>query len=344
VRDLKLHRRAILGAAAAGVAAATLPADTIPASAAPEVTRINVAVGGRTLLVYLPFMLATFRGAFRRQGLEVELLDLSGGTKALEALVGGSADFVSGAYEHVVLLALKGIRLKSIVLQDDSFGLVIAVDSAKAHDVRSAADLRGRTVGVTSPGSSSSIGLRLYLATAGLSETDVSVIGVGAGAAAVAAMTSGRIDAISNFDPVIAMLERSDTIRPLIDTRNAEDLKSLYGGPIAASSVYTTEAFLRRNPGTVQAVANAMYETLGWLRSATVDDIVNSVPPEFYGSDRAFYAGIVAKNRGQFSGDGLITPAKADATRRALGIAGDNRLDLADTFDMSFMRAAASIR
>jgi len=338
----------MLGTAAGAVAAATLPAgataDTKSPRAAPEVTKINVAVGGRTLLVYLPFMLATFRGAFGRQGLDVELLDLSGGTKALEALVGGSADFVSGAYEHVVLLALKGIRLKSIVLQDDSFGLVIAVDRAKAQTLRSAADLKGRIVGVTSPGSSSSIGLRLFLARAGLSETDVSVIGVGAGPAAVAAMTSGRIDAISNFDPVIAMLERSDAVRPLIDTRNADDLKSLYGGPIAASSVYTTEAFLRRNPGTVQAVANAMYETLGWLRSATVDDIVNSVPPEFYGSDRAFYAGIVAKNRGQFSGDGLITPAKADATRRALGIAGDNRLDLADTFDMSFMRAAASIR
>lgn len=341
MRDRNWDRRTLLRAAAGGMAAFAIPgAAAKPAVAAPEVDTIRVAVGGRTLLVYLPFMLATFRGAFKRQGLEVELLDLAGGTKALEALVGGSADFVSGAYEHVLMLALKGVRLRSIALQDDSFGLVIAVQKDKAQTLKSAADLKGRTVGVTSPGSSSSIGLGLYLAKAGLTESDVSVIGVGAGAAAVAAMTSGRIDAISNFDPVISMLERTDAIAPLIDTRNADDLRSLYGGPIAASSVYTTETFLRRNPATVQAVTNGMYETLGWLRTASLNDIMNAVPPEFYGNDRAFYAGIVAKNRGQFSKDGLITAAKAEATRRALGIDA-GKVDLAATFDMSFMEAAA---
>jgi len=333
-----LDRRAVLRAAAGTVAAAAFA--TTPARAAPEVAKINVAIGGRTLLVYLPFMLATFRGAFKRQGLDVEVLDLSGGTKALEALVGGSADFVSGAYEHVLLLALKSVRLRSIALQDDSFGLVIAVHTSRAETLKSPGDLKGRIVGVTSPGSSSSIGLNLYLAKAGLSESDVSVVGIGTGAAAVAAMTSGRIDAISNFDPVISMLERTAAIHPLIDTRNADDLRRLYGGPIAASSIYTTETFLRRNPATVQAVANGMYETLGWLRTATLDDILNSLPPDFYGNDRAFYAGILAKNRQQFSADGLITVAKAEATRRALGV-DSGKLDLSDTFDMSFMERAA---
>lgn len=337
--DRNLDRRSMLRAAAGGMAAAMAPG-AAEAAAAPEVARINVAVGGRTLLVYLPFMLAVFRGAFKRHGLDVELLDLSGGTKALEALVGGGADFVSGAYEHVLMLALKGIRLKAVALQDDSFGLVIAAHTTKAQTLKSAADLKGRTVGVTSPGSSSSIGLRLFLATAGLSETDVSAVGIGTGAAAVAAMTSGRIDAISNFDPVIAMLERAGAIAPLVDTRNTRDLEALYGGPIAASSVYTTEAFVRRNPVTVQAVASAMHETLGWLRQASVDDIVDAVPPEFYGNDRAFYAGIVARNRGQFSRDGVITLARAEATRRALGV-DTGKLDLNDTFDMSFMAAAA---
>jgi NitT/TauT family transport system substrate-binding protein len=317
---------------------------TMPCAAAPEAPRINFAVGGRALVVYLPFMLATFRGAFKRQGLDVAILDLSGGTKALEALVGGSVDFVSGAYEHVILLAQKGIRLKAIALQDHSFGLVVAVQKSKAQSYRSAADLKGRIVGVTSPGSASSNGLKLFLAKAGLRESDISVVGVGAGAAAVAAMTSGRLDAISNFDPVISLLEQADAIHPLIDTRNEEDLKTLYGGPIAASAIYTTEAFVRRNPETVQAVANAMSETLAWLRQATTDEIVEAVPPELYGNDRAFYAGIIAKNRTRFSPDGLITLANARATLRALGDIDAQqqsaKLELKDTFDMSFMEAA----
>jgi NitT/TauT family transport system substrate-binding protein len=354
-----MDRRRMLQGTAGAIAALTAPCIGAPETAkaqapkaqAPkaespkvEVARINVAVGGRTLVVYLPFMLAWHRGAFTRQGLEVDIAELSGGTKALEALVGGSADFVSGAYEHVVLLALKGIRLKAIALQDTSFGLVVAVQKSKAQSYRSAADLKGRIIGVTAPGSSSSNGLKLLLAKAGLRDSDVSIVGVGTGPAAVAAMTSGRLDAISNFDPVISMLERTDAIHPLIDTRNAADLKALYGGPIAASSVYTTEAFLRRNPGAVQAVANAMSETLAWLREAPADDIVGSLPPEFYGNDRAFYTQIIAKNRAQFSPDGLITPANAEATLRALGDIDPRqaaKLDLRDTIDMSFMETAA---
>jgi NitT/TauT family transport system substrate-binding protein len=221
----------------------------------------------------------------------------------------------------------------------------VAVQKSKAQLYRSAADLKGKVIGVTSPGSTSSTGLKMLLAQAGLRESDVSLVGVGAGAAAGAAMTSGRLDAISNFDPVISQLERADAIHALIDTRNERDLKTLYGGPIAASSIYTTDAFLRRNPGTVQAVANAMAETLAWLRTASVEEITGSAPPEFYGNDRAFYAQIVAKNRARFSPDGVITLAKAEAALHALGDIDPRQQgrmpDLRDTIDMSFMEAAA---
>lgn len=335
-----MNRRGVLQGAVCAVAAWMAPA-----MASPEVAKINVAVGGRTLVVYLPFMLAWYRGAFRRQGLDVEILEFSGGTKALEALVGGSADFVSGAYEHVILLRLRGIRLKAIALQDDSFGLVVAVPKSKAQLYKSTADLRGKIVGVTSPGSSSSNGLKMFLAKAGLKESDVSVVGVGTGAAAVAAMASGRLDAISNFDPVISMLERTDSIHPLIDTRIENDLKALYGGTIAASSIYTSEDFLRRNPRTAQAVANAMAETLAWLRKASTDEIIGSLPPEFYGNDRTFYAEIIEKNRVRFSASGVITRAAAEATLHALADIDPQqaaKLDLDDTYDMSFIKAAIS--
>lgn len=345
-----MDRRRMLQGALSAIAACPTPSPAAPGgpAAAPEVQRIRVAVGGRTLLVYLPFMLGVFRGAFRRQGLDVEIAEFSGGTKALEALVGGSADLVSGAYEHLVLLARKGVTLKAIALQDTSFGLVIAVQKAKASSYRSPADLKGKLVGVTSPGSASSNGLRLLLGTAGLKESDVSTVGVGAGAAAVAAMTAGRLDAIANFDPVISLLERMGAVHPLVDTRRPDDLKALYGGPIAASSIYTTDGFMRRNPRTVQAVANGMSETLDFLRTATTDEVVASLPPQFYANDRAFYTEVVAKNRAQFSADGLITPAVAEATARALGdpaAGGQGRpIDLRETIDMSFMAAAAARR
>jgi ABC-type nitrate/sulfonate/bicarbonate transport system substrate-binding protein len=78
------------------------------AAAAPvlEKPRITLAVGGQTTLYYLPLTIAERLGYFRDEGLTVEIQDFPGGAKALQALLGGSADVVSGAYD-----AFKRVRL-----------------------------------------------------------------------------------------------------------------------------------------------------------------------------------------------------------------------------------------
>jgi NitT/TauT family transport system substrate-binding protein len=58
--------------------------------------RVRLAVGGQNQMIYLPTTLADALGYYREEGLEVELQDFPGGAKALQALVGGSADVVSG--------------------------------------------------------------------------------------------------------------------------------------------------------------------------------------------------------------------------------------------------------
>ena len=59
-----------------------------------------LAVGGKAAFYYLPLTIAEQLGYFKDEGLDVEISDFAGGAKALQALVGGSADVVSGAYEH----------------------------------------------------------------------------------------------------------------------------------------------------------------------------------------------------------------------------------------------------
>ena len=65
---------------------------------APEKKKITIAVGGKSLFYYLPLTVAERKGYFKDEGLEVEIPDFPGGARALQALVGGSADMVSGAY------------------------------------------------------------------------------------------------------------------------------------------------------------------------------------------------------------------------------------------------------
>src|SRR5262249_47817861 len=72
-----------------------------------EKPSIALAVGGKTLVAYLPLTIAEHRGYFAREGIGVEISDFQGGGKALEALVGGGADIVCGAYEHTLYMAAK---------------------------------------------------------------------------------------------------------------------------------------------------------------------------------------------------------------------------------------------
>lgn len=306
-----------------------------------EKTSLTLAVGGRTLVAYLPLTIADRLGYFKKHGLNVQIDDFAGGAKALEALVGGSADVVCGAYEHTILMQAKGIKITAIALQNDSFGLVIGLTKKLAASYKGPKDLKGLKIGVTAPGSASALGLGLLLAQGGLTLSDVSVIGVGGGARAVTAMTSGQLDGMANFDPVISRLENAGALVPVIDTRNEADLQKLYSGEYAASAFYMSSSFIKANPHTTQAFAAAIKDALVWINKATTDQIVDAVPPSYYGGDRNLYRTVVEKNRSRFSKDGHISMTAAKNVLRIIAKADPAvqkaHIDLTATFDNSFV-------
>src|SRR3954447_1784272 len=172
-----------------------------------EKPKLTIGVGGKPLIYYLPLTIAERNGYFKQEGLDVEIQDFPGGARALQALLGGSVDIVSGAYEHTISQQAKGQAIQALVLQGQYSGIVLALPKAKAGAYKSPADLKGMKIGVTAPGSSTNMFVNILLAKANLKPDDVSIIGVGAGAGAVAIVKRGEIDALSNLDPVIAQLE-----------------------------------------------------------------------------------------------------------------------------------------
>src|SRR6478735_8680968 len=194
---------------------------------APEKKKITIAVGGKSLFYYLPLTVAERKGYFRDEGLDVEIPDFAGGAKALQALVGGSADMVSGAYEHTINMLAKKQPIKAVVLQAKYSSIVLLLPKDKAAKYRGARDLKGLKIGVTAPGSSTNMFVNNLLAKDGLKPNDVAIVGVGAGAGAVAAMEKGEIDAMSNLDPVISTLEASGKFFSVADTRTEKGMKDI---------------------------------------------------------------------------------------------------------------------
>lgn len=239
-----MQRRTFL-AGSAVLAGATLVATPLSfAQGKPETSKVAIAVGGKNLFYYLPLTIAERRNYFRDEGLDVEISDFAGGSQALKAAVGGSADVVSGAFEHTLLLQAQKQYFREFVLQGRAPQIVLAVSKKAMPNYRSIADLKGKKIGVTAPGSSTSIMASFVLAKAGLSAKDVAFIGVGAGAGAIAALQSGQIDAIANLDPVMTRLERAGDIRVVSDTRTLADTRNVFGGDMPG----TTEPARRHRP------------------------------------------------------------------------------------------------
>jgi NitT/TauT family transport system substrate-binding protein len=334
-----MHRRSLLLTGAAALAA---PA--VLRAAAPEQAKVTIAVGGRNLLYYLPLTIADSLGYFRAEGLEVEIVDFAGGSKALQAVVGGSADVVSGAFEHTLLMQPKGQKLRAFVLQGRAPQIVLGINPKTMPGFKSVADLRGKKIGVTAPGSSTQVLANFVLAKAGVKPADVAIIGVGAGSGAVAAMRAGQIDAISNLDPVITLLQRSGDLKIISDTRIVAVADQVFGGPMPAGCLYAPQAFIDRHPQTVQALANAIVRADKWIQAAGPADIVKAVPEGYLLGDRAVYIDAFLAAKGALSPDGIIPETGAATALRALQSVDEAmataHVDLAAAWTNDFVKRA----
>lgn len=311
------------------------------AAATPKVT---IGIGGQTLLTYLPTTLAEQLGYYEEEGLDVELQDLQGGSKALTALLGGSVNVVSGYYEHTIQMQAKNQSITSFVQMGKSPAIALVVAPGSTSDITSLEDLIGESVGVTAPGSSSHTMLRFLLEEAGLNPDGVSVVAMGAGSSAVAAMESGVVVAGVMLEPDVSVLaERtgSDTVS-LADLRSPAGVEEHYDTDMwPSSSFYSQSDWLTKNPETAQKLANVLTKTLAYIAEHSGAEIAAEMPETFSGGDLERYAALIEELKPQLTEDGRNSEAGAEAvldTQRVANVeVGDAEIDLAATFTNKFV-------
>jgi NitT/TauT family transport system substrate-binding protein len=288
------------------------------AQGALEKKEVHIAVGGKASLYYLPLTIAEQLGYFKEEGLNVNISDFAGGSQALRAVVGGSADVVSGAYEHTLNMQPKGQFLECFVQQGRAPQIAIGLSTAKARTYRSPRDLKGLKVGVSAPGSSTHMIVNYFISRDGLKPSDIAVVGVGLGATAITALKSGQIDAVSNTDPVMTKLEQDGDVKIIADTRTLKGTEQVLGGPMPAGCLYAPVDFIRKNPNTVQALTNAIVRADKWIHAASPQDVLRTVPESYLLGDKALYLFSFNKVKEAISIDGTISDAGARTALRVI--------------------------
>jgi NitT/TauT family transport system substrate-binding protein len=209
---------------------------------------------------------------------------------------------------------------------------------------KSIADLRGKKIGVSSPGSFSEWSGHVLARKKGWGENGVTTIAIGAGAGAIAALQSGQIAALANLDPVITKLERSGEIRVVSDTRTLADTRSVFGGDMPAGCLYASQSFITKNPNTTQALTNAMVRALKWLQTASGKELIATVPEGYLLGDRALYLDSWQHVKEAMSPDGLMPedgPATSLKTLQAFDETVKGKpIDVSKTWTNDFVKKA----
>jgi len=338
MNNIQFNRRTLVAVTA--WAAASVAAPALSGQPRLEKTKIGIAVGGKAAFYNLPLTIAEQLGYFKAEGLEVDISYFAGGSQALVAVEGGSADLVSDDYEHTITLQTRGQNFQAFVLQARAPAIAIGISVKAMPHYKTIADLKGKRIGISAPDSSTHRVAQLIFSRAGFKSDDVNYIGVGTAAGALTAFRTGHIDALSTVDPVMTMLEQKGEIRIIADTRTLKGTAEVFGGVMPAGCLYAPLDFVKKCPNTVQALTNAIVHSLKWLQTAGPSDIMRVVPETYLLRDRAVYLAAFNKVREAISPDGLIPVEGPQTAARALArfdpAVNLGNIDLAKTYTNMF--------
>ncbi|HEX6512321.1 MAG TPA: ABC transporter substrate-binding protein [Chloroflexota bacterium] len=263
--------------------------------------------------IYLPNMLTQQLGYFKEQNLDVQLIDEASGQSSENEVLSGGVDAGSGSYNHTVELQPKGKLMETVVQFQIAPGEAEIVAAGKADAIKSAADLKGKNLGVTELGSGTHTLTMALLGKAGIASDQASFIPVGAGDTFLAGLKQGKIDAGMTTQPTILRSLKDGTGKLLIDLQTPESTRAALGGDYPFIGVWMKTDYVNGHKDVVQRTVNAYVKTLNWMSTHSAADIADKMPADYYAGDKTGYVAALDAQKATFTADGKM-PASGPQT------------------------------
>ncbi|OYW01351.1 MAG: ABC transporter substrate-binding protein [Acidiphilium sp. 37-64-53] len=295
-----------------GIAAAAVVATGVLASpaahAAPKLQKVSMMVGGIDKQIYLPYQLAQDLGFFKKYGIDMVLsTEQEGGIGAETAMVSGQVDMAGAWYVHTIDFQMHGKNVIDIAQLSGAPGERIMC--GKGTHIKTPADWKGKSVGVTDLGSGTD-DLTLYLATRyHLTTQEYHRIGVGAGETLISALEHHRIVCGMTTQPTVNAIETMGIGHSTIDLATSAGVNKWLGGFWPAASVLARASWVKKHPVRTQHVVDAMVATMHWIATHSAADIADHLPKDFVSSPlstKAAYIKALNEDKGQFLPDGRM--------------------------------------
>ncbi|MFF4507514.1 ABC transporter substrate-binding protein [Streptomyces sp. NPDC001401] len=301
---------------------------------------VKIMVGGLDKQIYLPYQLAQSLGFYKKYGVNVVLsTEQDGGVGAEDAMASGQVDMAGAWYVHTIDFQVKGKAVEDVVQMSGAPG-EREMCTTKSN-VKSAADFKGKTLGVTDLGSGTDMLTQYLAAKQNVKTKQFSRIGVGAGSTAVAALQNGKAACVMTTQPTVAAIEKKGVGSSAIDLATTAGAQQALGGAWPAAGVLARTDWVNSHKDAVQKVVNAIVATLHWINTHSAADIANKLPSSFVQNQlvtKADYITALTQDKGQFLPDGIMPaggPKTVLASEELVGNA-TSKVNLGPTFTNDF--------
>jgi NitT/TauT family transport system substrate-binding protein len=220
-------------------------------SAAAQETKVAIGMSGWT--GFQPLTLAKEAGIFKKNGLDVTIKMIPQKDRHL-AIASGDVQCAATTVETWIVWNASGVATKQIFQMDKSYG---ADGMAVRGNVAKIADLKGKTVAASAPGTAPYFTLAWFLKKNGLSVKDVTVVNLEPGPAAQA-FVAGQNDAAMTYEPYLSTVRDNPGAGKIIATT--------LDYPMIMDTFGCTPKFLADNPKAAQALTNSYFEALELIK------------------------------------------------------------------------------
>jgi NitT/TauT family transport system substrate-binding protein len=321
----------------------TTPSAPAPSDNAP--VSLKIMVGGMNKQIYLPNMLTKQLGFFKDYNLDVTLIDEGSGQASEEEVIAGNVEAGSGSYNHTIEIQPKGKFIEQVVQFQIAPGEAEVVDAKKADSIKTAKDMKGKNLGVTSIGSGTHTLTMAILGKAGIASTDAKYVPVGAGNTFIAGLQQQKIDAGMTTEPTISRAVKTGVGKVLIDLRTPESTRAALGGDYPFIGLFMKTEYVNSHKPVVQRLVNAYVKTLKWINTHTTQEIVDKMPADYYAGDKDLYTTALEAQKTVWTKDGKM-PKEGAQTVLDISLAyvpdmKGAKVDIAKTYTNEFTNKAS---
>jgi NitT/TauT family transport system substrate-binding protein len=274
------------------------------ASASADTIKIALPV---LSLESLPIFIAQDKGFFGKHGVEVDVVASRGGGEAMKAYISGDVQIVGTGFPEVGLMRERGVDVELYFAQTS--GVPFALLARKDLGIKSVADLKGKDIAVTSPGSLTANITRYLVKQQGMNpDKDVGLISVGGGGEILGALQGKKVAAAMLFEPFVTVAVMNNVADILVDV--GASLDAFSSAPLAIS-----KAFLQKSPKQADGLHAALLEGLDFLHKDKAGTL-ELAQKKFPGMKPEVIKAALDRMDKLFSRDGKFTRANIEHTQQ----------------------------